>query len=195
MRYQLKPSLRVTILSKKHLFLLGSNDNFSLTDKKSLKGRVQPNRVRRPSEESMSDKNSNKRRHTRVYFETADMLKLHVVHPGQDDKAFTVQAMNISESGLGFFLHKGTDIIIKESDALILEKIEGVKMFKPIRDVDMVVRWSFREEVFDHQICGCEFIKIPANYRLYLRTFIRQQTRGGGLTIQSPKDASESVDA
>ncbi len=143
----------------------------------------------------MSDKNINKRRHTRVYFETADMLKLHVVQPGQDDKVFTVQVMNISESGLGFFLHKGTDITIKENDALVLEKIEGVKMFKPIRNVDMVVRWSFREDVLEHQICGCEFINIPANYRLYLRTFIRQQTRGGGLSAQSIKDASKGMDA
>ncbi len=137
----------------------------------------------------MNDNDINKRRHPRVYFEAADMLKLHIMHPRLNETSFMVQVMNISESGLGFFIPKGSDIKIDEGDQLILEKIEDVQIFKAIVNVDMAVRWSFREKAFNHQICGCEFLNMPSSYKTYLRTFIRQQIRGNGLNPQlsSPK--------
>ena len=132
----------------------------------------------------MSNNGINKRRHPRVYFKAADMLTMHIVHPRLNETPFIVKVMNMSESGLGFLMPKGSDIKINKGDLLIFEKIDDVQILKVIIKVDMIVRWSFQDKEFDHQIFGCEFLNLPSNYYIYLRTFIRQQTGGNGLNPQ-----------
>ncbi len=140
----------------------------------------------------MNNNGINKRRHPRVYFKAANMLTMHIVHPLLNETPFIVKVMNMSESGLGFLMPKGSDIKINIGDPLICEKIEDVQILKVIIKVDMIVRWSFQEKEFDHQIFGCEFLNLPSNYNIYLRTFIRQQTSGSSL---NPKIGSPNFDA
>ena len=132
----------------------------------------------------MSDHGINKRKHMRVYFNAGDMLKLHIGRPRLNKTPFMVNVMNISQSGLCFLMPQGSDDKINEGDPLVFEKIDDVQILKPIRNVDMIVRWSFREKEFDHQVYGCEFLNMRSSYSIYLRTFIRQQIKGNGLKPQ-----------
>ncbi|MDM8540036.1 PilZ domain-containing protein [Desulfococcaceae bacterium HSG7] len=133
----------------------------------------------------MSNNTISKRRHLRVYFKVADMLKLHVAHPILNETPFVVKVMNISESGLCFFLSKVSTIKIKKDDLLVFEKIEGAPIFKAIIKIDMAVRWCFHEEMLDHQICGCEFLNMPSNYKSQLRAFIKQKISSDSLNSQA----------
>ncbi len=126
----------------------------------------------------MSNNNISERRHPRAYFKAADMLKLHIVHPHSNEAPLIAKVINISESGLCFVMPKESTIKINEGDQLVLEKIEDIQTLKVIRKVDMMVRWYFGEKELDNQMCGCEFLNIPSNYKIHLRTFIRQQTSG-----------------
>ena len=133
----------------------------------------------------MSDNDINKRRHPRVYFKAADMLKLHIVCPSLNQTPFIAKVMNISESGLCFFISRGSDIKINKGDRLVFEKIEDIQIFKTVIKVDMAVRWHFREKILDHQMCGCEFLNMPSNYKNQLCTFIHQQIQKNDLTPQT----------
>jgi len=140
-------------------------------------------------EESMNDNDLNKRRHPRVYFKAIDMLKLHIVCPRLNNTPFTAKLMNISQSGLCFFVAEKCNIKINQGDQLVLESVEDVQILKAVRNVDLAVRWYFQDKGLDHQMCGCEFLNMSSNYNTYMRTFIRQQIRGNGLNppINSPK--------
>ncbi len=123
----------------------------------------------------MNNKGINKRRHQRLYFKATDMLKLHIVLPRLNETPIVVKIMNISESGLCFFMPAESDDKINKGDQLVLEKIEDVQIFKAIVKIDMVVRWCVQEKMLAHRMCGCEFLNMPSNYKSQLRTFIRQQ--------------------
>jgi len=133
----------------------------------------------------MNDNDMNKRRHPRVYFSATEMLKLYIVCPRLNDTPFEATMMNISESGLCFFIPKESDIKINHGDQLVLERVEDVQYLKVIRKLEMAVRWYFQEKGLDHQMCGCEFLNVPPNYKTYLRTYIRQQIRGNGLKMNA----------
>ncbi len=124
----------------------------------------------------MNNKGINKRRHPRLYFKAADMLKLRIVCPRLNKTPFIVKVMNISESGLCFVMSQESNIKINECDQLVLEKIEGVQIFKAIITVVMTVRWTFREKGLDLQMYGCEFLNMPSTYITHLRTFIRSKS-------------------
>ncbi len=82
-------------------------------------------------------------------------------------------------------MSKENTIKINKDDLLVLEKVEGVQIFKAIIKIDMVVRWYFQEKMLAHQMCGCEFLNMPSNYKSQLRTFIRQQIKNNGLNSQT----------
>jgi len=115
------------------------------------------------------------RRHPRIFFSPTDGVTgtvsfLNLV--GESD--FTAGVLDLSESGIGFSLRRGTVDGLKAGDQLYLEEVVGAPDLEELVAVTMQVRWVIDHEILGHVGVGCEFINLPESVKDQIRTIVAQ---------------------
>ena len=117
-------------------------------------------------------KTTEKRQQPRVSFKPNKQLSAQVQFAQEDSTPIKAYIVNISETGLCFYLFEKEHPPIKKGTHLILLKIEGEALLQDINDVDMVVQWSTYMEALKYELNGCQFLNMLPDYRSQLREFI-----------------------
>ena len=120
----------------------------------------------------MSNAPDNRRRFHRILFTVEDNINGTLSIPGGENRPISVKILNLGEGGIHFVVYPKDNDKIKTGAKLILLQIEGPDPLRYLVNVDAEVKWVLNHNIMEHVGVGCEFLNIPENSRMQIRSFV-----------------------
>jgi c-di-GMP-binding flagellar brake protein YcgR len=125
----------------------------------------------------MINRNEERRRFRRVFFEKNNSIEAVFIRPGIHESVFSAMIMNMSAGGLHFTLSKSQDIGIRKGDQLILTEIRGTEFFNFFLNIDTRIVWVLDKDDMEYIGYGCEFKDVPDIVRGHFIEFVDSEIK------------------
>ena len=98
---------------------------------------------------------------------------------GNPDLLIPATMVSLGKGGMGFVASfvatRELSDFIEKGNLIIVNKIQGPEPLGSIENVELAVRYVLDYDIYDHIKFGCEFIKIPPEFKKRIQAYVNER--------------------